>query len=104
MIILVYFHLIVWEKMTIWLLVILKISKWYSIESLKTHLNLNNKKLFTLNKINRIENYFATEIKEREAMGKNLNKFIASFDYIEMILIALSVISGYFLQALLIFL
>ena len=37
-------------------------------------------------------------------MGKNLNKFIASFDYIEMILIALSVISGYFLQALLIFL
>ena len=79
-------------------------SKWYSIESLKTHLNLNNKKLFTLNKINRIENYFATEIKEREAMGKNLNKFIASFDHIEMILIALSVISGYFLQALLIFL
>ena len=40
-------------------------------------LNLSNQQ-FTPNKINEIENYFITEIKERELMSKILSKYIAS--------------------------
>ena len=47
-----------------------------------------------LNKINKIENHFTTESKEREAMSKRLNKYIAAFDYIDKILIVLSATSG----------
>ena len=38
--------------------------------------------------------YFTTEINEREAMSKRLNKYIAAFDYIDKILIVLSATSG----------
>ena len=40
-------------------------------------LNLSNQQ-FTPNKINEIENYFITEIKERELMSKRISKYIAS--------------------------
>ena len=38
--------------------------------------NLNNQQ-FTLNKISGIEDYFITEIKERELMSKKLSKYIS---------------------------
>ena len=38
--------------------------------------NLNNQQ-FRLNKTNEIENYFISEIKERELMSKRLSKYIA---------------------------
>ena len=40
--------------------------------------NLNNQQ-FRLNKISEIEDYFITEIKERELMSKNLSKYIYFF-------------------------
>ena len=40
--------------------------------------NLNNHQ-FRLNKISEIEDYFITEIKERELMSKNLSKYIFLF-------------------------
>ena len=46
---------------------------------------------FRLNKINEIKDYFVAEIKERELMSKRLSKYIASFDYFDNSLIALSV-------------
>ena len=49
---------------------------------------------FRLNKINKIKDYFVTEIKERELMSKKLIKFIASFDYFDKSLIVLSVVTG----------
>ena len=55
--------------------------------------NLNNQQ-FRLNKINEIENYFISDIKERKLMSKRLRKYIASFDYFDKSLIVLSVTSG----------
>ena len=45
-----------------------------------------NEQQFTLNKINEIKDYFVAEIKERELMSKRLRKYIASFDYFEIVL------------------
>ena len=47
--------------------------------------------MLRLNKINKIEDYFTTE---RETISKRLNKYVAVFDYIDKILIVLSVTSG----------
>ena len=55
--------------------------------------NLNNQQ-FTLNKISETEDYFITEIKEREPMSKKLSKYIYSFYYFDKSLIVLSVTSG----------
>ena len=55
--------------------------------------NLNNQQ-FRLNKISEIEDYFVTEIKERELMSKKLSKYISVFDYFDKSLIVLSVTSG----------
>ena len=49
---------------------------------------------FRLKKINKIKDYFVTEIKERELMSKKLIKYIASFDYFDKSLIVLSVPTG----------
>ena len=40
--------------------------------------NLNNQQ-FRLNKISEIEDYFITEIKERELMSKKFSKYISFF-------------------------
>ena len=42
-------------------------------------LNLNNQQ-FRMNKTSEIEDYFITEIKERELMSKKLSKYISFFD------------------------
>ena len=55
--------------------------------------NLDNQH-FRLNKMNEIKKHFIAEIKERELMSKRLSKYIASFDYIDKFLIALSATSG----------
>ena len=46
---------------------------------------------YRLNEITKIENYFNSEIKQRKSHSKKLSK---SVDYIDKILIALSVTSG----------
>ena len=45
--------------------------------------NISNDQQFRLNKINEIKDYFIAEIRERELMTKNLNKYIASFEYLD---------------------
>ena len=55
--------------------------------------NLNNQQ-FRLNKISEIEDYFITEIKERELLSKKLSKHIYIFYYFDKSLIVLSVRSG----------
>ena len=47
-----------------------------STEATNTH--LNDETLFRLSKSNKIEDYFTTEIKERKAMIKKLEKYIAA--------------------------
>ena len=68
-----------------------------SIESIKHNSidtsNLNNQQ-FKLDKISEIEDYFMTEIKERELMSKKLIEYISFFD---KSLIVLSVTSVAFL-------
>ena len=49
---------------------------------------------FRLNEINKIKDYFNSEIKERKAISKKLSKYIAAFDYADKILIALSASFG----------
>ena len=44
-----------------------------------------------LNKIDEIKDYFVAEIKERELMRKRRSTYIASFDYFDKLLTALSV-------------
>ena len=65
----------------------------YSIESIDHNSidtsNLNNQQ-FRLNKISEIEDYFIAEIKERELMSKELNKYNSFFDYFDKSLIAFS--------------
>ena len=61
--------------------------------------NLNGIELININKIrfdeiNKIKDYFNHEIKERKDIIKKLNKYIASFDYIDKIFIALSASFG----------
>ena len=55
---------------------------------------LSNDQQFRLKKINEIRHYFVAEIKERELMSKRLCKYIASFDYFDKSLIALSITTG----------
>ena len=48
----------------------------------------------TLNEINKIKDYFNSEIQERKIMSKKLSKCIAAFDYFDKTLILLSATSG----------
>ena len=69
-----------------------------SYETNKIHPNftstLSDDQQFRLNKINEIKDYFVSQIEERELMSKRLSKYIASFDYFDKSLIALSVTTG----------
>ena len=65
-----------------------------SIETPNIYPNLNDHQQFRLNKINKIKDYFAAEIKERILRSKRLSKYIPSFDYIDKFLIVSSVTSG----------
>ena len=49
---------------------------------------------YRLDEINKIRDYFNNEIKERKDIIKNLNKYLASFDYLDKIFITLSASFG----------
>ena len=68
----------------------LSISKMNEID--KTILTDQTK--IRLNKISEIGNYFNSEAYQRKSCSKKLSKYVAAFDYIEKILIALSATSG----------
>ena len=59
-----------------------------------TALSLNDQTKFRLNEINKIKDYFNSEIQEREIISKKLSKSIASLDYMDKVLIVLSATSG----------
>ena len=63
-----------------------------SIETLNKYLDLIDEVKFRLNEINETKHYFNSDIPERKAMSKRLNKYIA--DYIDETLIFLSATSG----------
>ena len=56
--------------------------------------NISNEQQFRLNKINEIKDYFLAEIRERELISKNFNKYIASLDYFDKSLNVSSILSG----------
>ena len=49
---------------------------------------------YRLNEISKIENYFNSEINRRKKCSKKLRKYVSAFDYIDKVLIVLSVTSG----------
>ena len=55
--------------------------------------NLTEQTKIRLNKITEIENYFHQEINQRKSCSKKLSKYVTAFDYIDKVLIALSVAS-----------
>ena len=57
-------------------------------------ISLSDQAKFRLNEINKIKNYFHSEIKERKVMSKKLSKYIANFHYFDKTLIFLSATSG----------
>ena len=56
--------------------------------------NISKEQQFRLNKINEIKDCFLAEIRERELISKNISKYIASLDYFDKSLNALSIISS----------
>ena len=56
--------------------------------------NVSNEQQFILNKINEIKDYSLAEIRERELISKNLSKYIASLNYFDKSLNALSILLG----------
>ena len=65
-----------------------------SIEVTNRYLNLSDQTKCRLNEINKIKDYFNSEIHERKIMNKKLSKYIAAFDYFDRALIVLSATSG----------
>ena len=70
-----------------------------SIEATSTYPNLNAIPLsdqikFRFNEINKIKDYFNSEIQERKTMSKKISKYIATFDYFGKTLIVLSATIG----------
>ena len=55
---------------------------------------LSEQRKFRLGEIIGIENYIYQEINQRKSCGKKLNKYVTAFDYIDKILIVLSVTSS----------
>ena len=69
------------------------------LNSTETHSNLNGIPLSDQeknrpNEINKIKDYFNSEMQKRKTMSKKLSKYIAAFDYIGKTLIVLSATSG----------
>ena len=79
------------EKIAVRSWVILKV---ILLKQLIEHINLTDQTKLRLNKISKIEIYFNQEIKDRKLSSKKLSKYVASFDYIDKILIVLSATSG----------
>ena len=59
-------------------------------------LNLSDEKKFRLNEINKIKDYFNSEIQKekKKRMSKKLSKYISAFNYIDKTLIVLSATSA----------
>ena len=69
------------------------------IRLLKEYLKMNDLELtdvdeYRLNQINKIKDYFNTEINERKNIIKKLNKYLVSFHYLDKIFITLSASFG----------
>ena len=74
----------------IWFYLILKMNESSCIKAIdKTILSEQTKPW--LSEIIEIENYFYQEIDQRKSRSKKLNKYVTAFDYIDKILIVLSV-------------
>ena len=56
--------------------------------------NISNDQQFRLIKINKIKDYYLTEIRERELISKNISKYIASLDYFDKPVNVLSILSS----------
>ena len=56
--------------------------------------NLTKQTKIRLNKITEIENYVHQEINQRKSCSKKLSKCVATFDYMDKILIVLSTATG----------
>ena len=56
--------------------------------------NFNDQIKFRLNEINKIEDYFNSDINQRKLYSKKLSKYVTVSDYIDKILIALSATNG----------
>ena len=67
-------------------------NEWNSIKIDKKSLTDQTK--YRLNELNKIENYFKSEINQRKSCSKKLSKYVAAFDYIDKVLIVLSTASG----------
>ena len=65
-----------------------------SIEVTNTYSSLSDQTKFGLYEINKIKQYFNSEIQERKMISKKLNKDIAVSDYFDKTLILFSVTSG----------
>ena len=61
-----------------------------SCADLNTKISLKEQTNFRLSGINKIKDYFESEINERELVFKKLSKYITAFDYTDKILIVLS--------------
>ena len=57
------------------------------------HIQICDQTKFRLNEINKIKDYFDSEIQERKMMSKKLSKYIAAFHYFDKALIVLSATS-----------
>ena len=63
-------------------------------KTLNIYPNISNKQQFRLNIINEIKDQFLAEIRERELISQNISKYIASLDYFDKSLNALSILAG----------
>ena len=77
-----FFLLMILKKMTI--------ESWVFLRMDEVSSNLSDQTKFKLSEINKIKVNFTTEVQERKIMSRKLSKYIASFDYIDKILIVLS--------------
>ena len=55
---------------------------------------MNDQTRFRLNEINKIKDYFNSEIQETKTISKKLSKYIVAFDYTDKIFIVLSASFG----------
>ena len=67
-------------------------NEWNSIKIDKKSLTDQTK--YRLNELNKIENYFKSEINQRKSCSKKLSKYVAAFDYIDKVLIVLRATRG----------
>ena len=55
---------------------------------------LSDQTKFRLDEIKKIENYFHADINQRKLFSKKLSKYVATFNYIDKILIVLNAATG----------